>query len=202
MKLGSSISISAGALLAIGVAGWLLATYARREGIAIGKQLEHDAGVDRSNAAAAAAVRKAAADWQHQRDSIEHAAQLLRARAAAASSRADSAEQRLRAMPGAMVPKDSALAVIAEKNATIAAKDAVIAQDTVGIRARDQRILELTSSLRVYTDSIVPGLTRDRDWWKKRASSPCGLGGAVGLGIRGADAVAGVTCRIALPHLF
>lgn len=198
----NKITLSVGVLVAILITGWLAATAARQAGIAIGKQLEHDAGVDRVNAAKAAAQREAAAAWHQHRDSVDRAGQVLRARAAAATLRADAAEQRLRAMPGLTVPKDSALAVIAAKNATIVAQDAVIAQDTVGIRARDGRILELTSSLRIYTDSIVPGLTRDRDWWKAHASSPCGLGGTAGLGIRGVDAVAGFTCRISLPHLF
>jgi len=197
------VKISVGVLAVLILAGvvWLGLTCARQDGIAIGRQLAHDDATDRINAARMAAAVEAEAAWRHQRDSLDHDTQVLRDTAAAQKTRADAAEQRLRAMPGTMVPKDSALAVIAEKNATIAAKEAVIAQDTVGIRDRDRRILELTSSLHVYTDSIVPGLMRDRDFWKARRSSPCGLGGAVGVGIRGADAVAGLTCRISLPRL-
>src|SRR5712664_224216 len=100
MNLGGRVSLSVGAVLVLAVAGWLAMTCARRDGIAVGKQLEHDASVDRVNVAQAAAQRDAAAAWQHHRDSIDRAGQVLRSRAAAATMRADSAEQRLREMPG------------------------------------------------------------------------------------------------------
>lgn len=200
MKLGSSLTLSAGVVLVIGLAGWLLTTWARRDGIAIGKQLEHDAGTDRVNAARAAAEIAGEVAYRHLLDSIGRPSPATRA-LPAQQHRADSAGAAIAALPDSLIPKSQALSALREKDSTIVLLKGVIAQDTVGIHARDGEILRLTRSVRSYADTVVPNLTRDRDWWKRRASSPCGLGGTVGLGIRGADAVAGFTCRIKLPFL-
>lgn len=201
MKLGSTLTISAGALLTIGAVGWLLVTCARRDGIAIGKRLDHDVGTDRVNVARAAAVDSSATAWQRRLDS------LARANSAAKdlprlAHRADSEAAAIAAVPDSFVPKSQALGAIAAKDTTIGVLLLVIDQDSVGIRARNVRILELERSDSIYAHVTVPKLTRDRDWWKARANSPCGLGGTVGLGIRGADAIAGFTCRISLPRIF
>jgi len=176
------------AILLVGLVGQCQ----RRAGLADGKQLAHDSVTDVVNAARAAAVHDDSLTWQRKLDGLARAA-------VAPAQHAAAAERAIVASPDTMIPKRVVLLALA-------AKDAVIAQDSVGIRERDEHVLTLTRSLAVYTDSIVPGLTRDRDRWKtealRRASSPCGVGGTVGLGIRGADAVAGFTCRIALPHLF
>jgi hypothetical protein len=201
VKLGSSITISAGALLAIGVAGWLLATCARRDGIAIGKQLVHDQAVDSTNTAHAATDSLANATWRVRLDSLARANTAARA-LPRLEHRADSAARAIAAIPDSFVPKSQALAALGAEHQVSDSLRHVVVQDSAGIRARDNRILALMRSDSIYAHVTVPQLTKDRDWWKKRASSPCGLGGAVGLGIRGADAVAGFTCRISLPRLF
>jgi hypothetical protein len=83
-----------------------------------------------------------------------------------------------------------------EKDSTIALLDSVVVQDSVGIRARDGRILALEGSVRSYTDTIVPNLTRDRNRWRKQAQRLCGPQGTVGIGLHGADAVVGYGCKI------
>jgi hypothetical protein len=141
------------------------------------------------------------AAWQRERDSLANAARFAAKRAAAAKRRADSLE-RVAAAAGELVPKAKHDAAIGAKNQELAAKDAVIAQDSIGIRARDDRIAQLWGTVVSYRDTLVPTLTRERDRWRARAHSACGLGGTVGLGLRGADAVAGFTCRLSLPRLF
>jgi len=163
--------------------------------------LAEDRATDLQIAGTDTSVRKDSVEWQRARDSLATAGRFAAKRAAAAKRRADSLE-RVAAAAGELVPKPDHDRAIAAKNQEIAAKDAVIAQDSVGIRAREARIAQLLETVASYRDTIVPDLTRERDRWRRRAHSACGLGGTVGLGIRGADAVAGFTCRISLPHLF
>ena len=139
--------------------------------------------------------------WQRERDSLDNAARFAAKRAVAAKRRADSLE-RVAAAAGELVPKVDHDRAIDAKNQELAAKDAVIAQDTIGIRERDRRIAQLMGTVISYRDTIIPELTRQRNRWRKRAHSACGAGGTVGVGLRGADAVAGFTCRISLPRFF
>lgn len=183
------VYVIVGVVAAILLAG-LVGQCQRRVGLADGKQLAHDSVTDVVNAARAAAVHDDSVAWQRKLDGLARAAVTPAQHAAAA-------ERAIVASPDTLISKRVVLLALA-------AKDAVIAQDSAGIRERDSHILTLTRSLAVYTDSIVPALTRDRDRWKTealRASSPCGAAATIGVGIRGIDAVAGFGCRIALPHL-
>jgi len=196
MKFGN-VTLSAGMLLAIGLAGWLLATCARRDGIAIGRQLAHDDATDRINAARAAAEIEATTTFRHQLDSLARANTASRA-LPAQRARSDSAGAAIAAIPDSLIPKRRVEDLRHEKDSTIALLDSIVAHDSVGIRARDVRILALESSVRSYADTIVPNLTRDRNKWRQRALANCGLQLTAGYGPRGVDAVAGYGCKIPL----
>jgi len=185
------------AVIAIALAFWVGQCGGRRYERALAQDRATDVQVAHTSSAAAAD----SAAWQLERDSLANAARFAAKRAAAAKHRADSLE-RVAAAAGELVPKADVDRALEAKNQELAAKDAVIAQDTVGIQERDRRIAQLMGTVASYRDSIVPDLTRERDRWRGRAHSACGLGGTVGIGARGADAVAGFTCRLSLPRLF
>lgn len=186
----------------VGAAAIALAFYVGQCG---GRRYERALAEDRATDVQVAATDTNAwadsAAWESARDSLATAARFAAKRAVAAKRRADSLE-RVAAAAGELVPKPVHDQALAAKNQELAAKDAVIAQDSVGIRARDTRIDQLLGTVASYRDTLVPELTRERDRWRRRAHSACGLGGTVGVGIRGADAVAGFTCRLSLPRLF
>jgi len=191
------ITVSIAGVVAIALAFWVGQCGGRRYERALAEDRATDVQVqDRSSATAADS-----AAWARARDSLENAARFAATRAIAAKHRADSLE-RVAATAGELVPRVDHDRAIGAKNQELAAKDGVIAQDSIGIRARDRRIAQLLGTVASYRDSIVPDLTRERDRWRGRAHSACGLGGTVGVGARGADAVAGFTCRISLPRLF
>jgi len=191
------ITVSIAGVVAIALAFWVGQCGGRRYERALAEDRATDVQVqDRSSATAADS-----AAWARARDSLENAARFAATRAIAAKHRADSLE-RVAATAGELVPRVDHDRAIGAKNQELAAKDGVIAQDSIGIRARDRRIAQLLGTVASYRDSIVPDLTRERDRWRGRAHSACGLGGTVGVGAHGADAVAGFTCRISLPRLF
>jgi hypothetical protein len=196
MRLASSVTVSAGVVVMVMAAAWLWAQCSYTNGVAIGKQLAHDDATDRVNAARAAAETEAGVAWRRFLDSVARTNRASRA-LPTQRQRSDSAGAAIAALNDSLIPKSQVEAMRHEKDSTIALQDSVIAQDSVGIRARDGRIFALEGSVRSYTDTVVPNLTRDRNKWRKRALvNACGLGGTVGVGIRGADAVAGFTCRI------
>lgn len=201
MKL-ERIGIGAGLIVAAAVIAWLWASCAHRGGVAEGKQMAHDSASDARNAALKAAIAASDSAWQRRLDSLGRAAAVVGKQLPAQRRRADSLEAAL------VVFQDSFFrAADVEKThqawkAALTSALGVIQQDSTGIRARDLRIFSLRDSLHLYTDSIVPQLTRDRDWWKKRASSPCGPTATGGYGVKGLDAVAGFGCRLPFPHLF
>jgi hypothetical protein len=191
------LTVSVAGFVAIALAFWVGQCGGRRYERALAEDRATDVQVqDRSSATSADS-----AAWARERDSLDNAARFAAKRAAAAKRRADSLE-RVAAAAGELVPKVDHDRAIDAKNQELAAKDAVIAQDTIGIRERDQRIAQLMGTVTSYRDTIVPELTRQRDRWRKRAHSACGAGGTLGVGLRGADAVAGFTCRVPLPRLF
>lgn len=195
-----------GVKVVVGLAGAAAIALAFYVGQCGGRRYERALAEDRATDVQVAETdttsRADSAAWQRARDSLVMAARFAAKRAAAAKRRADSLETGLAAIGNQTVPKAVVDQVVAAKNQELAAKDAVIAQDSVGIRARDTRIDHLLGTVASYRDTLVPALTRERDRWRARAHSACGLGGTVGVGIRGADAVAGFTCRLSLPRLF
>jgi hypothetical protein len=200
MKLGT-ITISASMAAAAIAAALLYGQCQHHAGVVIGKQLGHDDATDRVNAARAAAETEAGVAWRRLLDSLARTNRASRA-LPTQRQRSDSAGAAIAALTDSLIPKSQVEAMRHEKDSTIALQDSVIAQDSVGIRARDGRIFALEGSVRSYADTVVPNLTRDRNKWRKRALvNACGLGGTVGVGTRGADAVVGFTCRISLPRL-
>ena len=183
--------------IAIALAFWLGKCDGRRNEKALAEDRATDVQVAHTDSATIAD----SAAWQLERESLARAGRLVAQRAAAAKRRADSLAG-IVAAAGELVPKADVDRVVAAKDTTIGVLLEVIYQDSVGIRARDTRIGELLGTVASYRDTLIPALTRERDRWRRRAHSACGLGGTVGLGIRGADAVAGFTCRLSLPRLF
>jgi len=203
MTLGGKVTLSAGALVAIVAAGFLL----RECGFHAGRQYERQVVEDRTSDVQVAHTDSAArADtmaWHRTRDSLARAGQMAALSAAAAQHRADSLEQLAHAA-GDLVPKAVVDAALAAKNEELAAKDVVIAQDSVGIRARDGRIARLLGTVASYRDTIVPDLARERDRWRSQARGRCGAEVTPGYALlsRGADVVVGYGCRIPLPWPF
>jgi len=191
------VTVSLAGAAAIALAFWMGQCGGRRYARALAEDRATDVLVAQTDSAAS----WDSAAWQREREVLERSGRLAAVRALAAKRRADSLE-RVAAAAGEVVPKADHDRAVAAKNQELATQDAVIAQDSVGIRERDGRIVQLEGTLLRYREVIVPELRRERDRWRRRAHSACGLGGTVGAGLRGPDAVAGFTCRLSLPHLF
>ncbi len=198
MKL-RNVTISAGVLVTAAAAAWLWAQCMHSDGVATGKQLQKDENQDRRNAAIAAAIDSSDRAWQRVVDSLTQGADTLRAQLAVQEPRSTAAASAIEASPDSMIPKRQALAALAEKDVTIGILKRVIAQDSVGIRRRDARILGLRDTVGLYRDSIVPGLTRSRNYWRKRALAACGADVGVGVTSKKGDLYVG--CRVPLPRL-
>lgn len=197
MKLGR-VTLNATAIAVIIGAAWLWAQCSYRDGLANGKQLEHDSATDRINAARATAEVMATAAWRHENDSLKHANAELAGQLARQRPRSEAAAKTILERAEPTIPTADAQTAVAELQKTIVLLEKTVAQDSVGMRRRDARIVTLEGSVLSYTDTIVPGLTRDRDKWKRQAlrARTCGAGATVGYGVRGPDAVAGFTCRV------
>lgn len=202
MKLAGKITVSAGVLLAAAAALFLVGQCSKYDGIQLGKQLQQDVDADHLTAAVAAALDSSDGVWKG-RFADQAARANVPARALPAlEHRADSAVAAIIAIPDSFVPKSQAMAAVSAEKERGDSLARVVQEDSVGIRLRDLRILSLRDTVRLFTDSIVPTLTRSRNYWRRRALSACG--GDVGYGVTTHKADLYVGCRLPLPrlHLF
>jgi hypothetical protein len=198
MRLAGTVTVSAAALVVLAASLLVFGECRYRAGASDQRLKAAGDTTDVHRARLVARVVKLEA--QVRLDSAAQAGELAAAAAASdtARRRGDSLEAALRAR-GPLPP---------EVVATLEAKNATIAQLVQEGAAKDRTILfwqGVAGTRRAQRDSalaIAEQYRQQRDAWRKKAGSPCGLGGTVGMGVRGADAVAGFTCRLSLPKLW
>jgi len=169
----------------------------------------YDASVRKLQAYSAEHARKDSAfaqsivSWgdaiRHESDSLKHVEHITIERASIDTAAAQLAE---RALAEAHTVRDSNAAYRLEsadlKRANLNLWRALALADQ-----RADSLQHLSDSLQTGTIFLNGEVQRlNGKVQAMKSASPCGLGGTVGLGIRGADAVAGFTCRVGLPHIF